>query len=58
MKSFPKHDGFFRTRKQTSLEQKATNLPELRPSDFDYSSFSDTVVKFHGIKPTKNVINS
>ena len=58
MKSFPKHDGFFRTRKQTSLEKKATNLPELRPSDFDYSFFSDTFVKFHGIKSTKNVINS
>jgi len=34
MKMYPKHDGFFRTRKQTSEEAPATNKPELRPKDF------------------------
>jgi len=34
MALFPEHDGFFRTRKQTSAEKSATDLPELTPSYF------------------------
>ena len=34
MKMYPDHDGFFRTRKQTSEEAPATNLPELKPKDY------------------------
>jgi len=34
MKMYPDHDGFFRTRKQTSEEAPATNLPELQPKDY------------------------
>lgn len=32
MKMFPEHDGFFRTRKQTTEDKPATNLPELSPT--------------------------
>ena len=35
-KMYPKHDGFFRTRRQKSQEQQATNLPETSPRDLDY----------------------
>lgn len=38
MKKYPEHDGFFRTRHQTSLENDATNLPELTPNDFPYTN--------------------
>ena len=31
---YPEHAGFFRTRKQTSKEADATNLPELGPDDY------------------------
>lgn len=34
MTCHPLHDGFFRIRKQISGEQKATNLPELTPSEY------------------------
>ena len=34
MACYPEHGGFFRTRKQISGEQKATNLPELTPSEY------------------------
>ena len=32
---YPQHDGFFRTREQTSSDQRATNLPELTRSDYE-----------------------
>tara|TARA_R110000803_G_scaffold190230_1_gene252745 strand:+ start:496 stop:834 length:339 start_codon:yes stop_codon:yes gene_type:complete len=35
MTCYPQHDGFFRTRTQTSGGKRATNLPELTPSHFD-----------------------
>lgn len=35
MRMYPQHDGFFRTREQTSKDQPATNLPELTPAHFD-----------------------
>ena len=35
MVKYPQHDGFFRTRKQTSGDERATHLPELTPSHFD-----------------------
>ena len=31
---YPEYAGFFRTRKQTSKEADATNLPELGPDDY------------------------
>tara|TARA_A100001391_G_scaffold182460_2_gene149021 strand:+ start:6898 stop:7251 length:354 start_codon:yes stop_codon:yes gene_type:complete len=31
MRKYPQHDGFFRTREQTSDDKDATNLPELTP---------------------------
>ena len=31
----PQHDGFFRTRKQKSVDEDATNLPPLKRSWFD-----------------------
>ena len=31
MRMYPQHDGFFRTREQTSDDKEATNLPELTP---------------------------
>jgi hypothetical protein len=34
MRMHPRHDGFFRTRTQTSRVERATNLPELGPQDF------------------------
>lgn len=34
MAAFPEYDGFFHTRKQTSDEGAATNLPELTPHDY------------------------
>ena len=36
MKMYPEHDGFFRTREQTSEDKEATNLPELTPEDYEY----------------------
>jgi len=35
MRLFPKHDGFFRTRKQVSKNVPACGLEELKPSYFD-----------------------
>ncbi len=35
MRMYPEHDGFFRTRKLTSEEKPATNLPELSPAYFE-----------------------
>jgi|TARA_R100000482_G_C5045027_1_gene110084 hypothetical protein len=35
MKRYPEHDGFFRTRIQTTEEKPATDLPELTPEYFD-----------------------
>ena len=35
MKKYPEHNGFFRTRKQTSKDEQATGLPELGPDFFD-----------------------
>lgn len=34
MKMYPEHDGFFRTRRQTSEDAPATNLSPLRPRDY------------------------
>ena len=34
MKMHPEHDGFFRTRKQTSEDAPSTNKPELTPRDY------------------------
>ena len=31
MKKYPEHDGFFRTRKQTSEDKEPTNKPEITP---------------------------
>jgi len=35
MKAYPEYSGFFRTRKQNSKEEKATDLPPLTPDYFD-----------------------
>jgi len=35
MLKYPEHDGFFRTRRQTSKNCPATGLDELKPMDFD-----------------------
>lgn len=35
MAAYPQHDGFFRTRKQTSEDSRATNLPELTPAYYE-----------------------
>jgi len=35
MKIYPSHEGFFRTRIQTSETRLATNLPELTPNHWD-----------------------
>lgn len=34
MKMYPEHDGFFRTREQTSEVKPATGLPELSPAAY------------------------
>ena len=34
MRMYPQHDGFFRTRKQTTEDKPATNLPELTPAHY------------------------
>lgn len=34
MELYPQHQGFFRTREQTSANQGATGMPELTPSDY------------------------
>lgn len=34
MRAFPEHEGFFRTRQQTSEEQFPTHKPELTPSHY------------------------
>ena len=36
MKKFPEHEGFFRTRKQTSENRDATYMPEMSPQDYEY----------------------
>jgi len=33
MRAYPEHEGFFRTRKQTSEDSPATYRPELKPED-------------------------
>ena len=35
MKMYPEHEGFFRTREQTSHHNDATQLPELGPRDYE-----------------------
>lgn len=35
MKMYPEHEGFFRTRHQTSKDDPLTGLPELKPTDYD-----------------------
>ena len=35
MKMHPEHDGFFRTRTQTSADDDASTLPELGPADYE-----------------------
>lgn len=35
-KAYPTHDGFFRTRKQTSEDRDASRFPDLGPDDFPY----------------------
>ena len=35
MRMYPEHDGFFRTRVQTSAEDSASTLPELGPQDYE-----------------------
>jgi hypothetical protein len=34
MRMYPRHDGFFRTRRQTSQEDYATNMSPLTPRDY------------------------
>jgi len=34
MRMYPQHDGFFRTRRQTSQEDYATNMSPLTPRDY------------------------
>ena len=34
MRKYPEHEGFFRTREQTSEHRDATNMSELGPKDF------------------------
>ena len=34
MKAYPEHEGFFRTREQTSESESATGLPELSPANY------------------------
>ena len=36
MRMYPQHEGFFRTRHQTSEDKSATQLPELTPNDYEY----------------------
>ena len=36
MKKHPQHEGFFRTRKQTSEGRNATHMPEMSPQDYEY----------------------
>lgn len=38
MKMFPEHEGFFRTRTQTSKQEEVSKLPPLTPSYFDKRS--------------------
>ena len=35
MQHYPEHEGFFRTRRQTSQDNPPTAMRELRPQDFD-----------------------
>jgi len=35
---YPRHDGFFRTRRQWSKDLPATNLPPLTPKDWPYET--------------------
>ena len=35
MRMYPKHEGFFRTREQTSLRNDPSGLPELGPADYE-----------------------
>tara|TARA_R110000868_G_scaffold399537_1_gene673349 strand:- start:320 stop:700 length:381 start_codon:yes stop_codon:yes gene_type:complete len=41
MEMYPQHDGFFRTRQQTSEDRSATNFPELTPEYYEYLQASD-----------------
>ena len=34
MRVYPEHEGFFRTREQTSESESATGLPELSPANY------------------------
>ena len=34
MAAYPKHAGYFRTRRQTSAHRRATGLPEQKPGDY------------------------
>ena len=34
MAMYPEHEGFFRTREQTSAKRNATGLPEMVPNDY------------------------
>lgn len=36
MKMYPQHEGFFRTRHQTSEDKDATYMPELGPQDYEH----------------------
>ena len=36
MRAYPQFDGFYRIRRQASEDVKASNLPELRPSDYQH----------------------
>ncbi len=38
MRTYPEHEGFFRTRYQVSDDCDATELPELAPRDYEYES--------------------
>jgi hypothetical protein len=38
MKMYPKYNGFFRTRQQTSMSEYATGMKELGPQDYPYET--------------------
>lgn len=39
MKLNPEHDGFFRTRRQISVDEPALGLPELKPAHFEHGNW-------------------
>ena len=39
MMKYPQHDGFFRTRRLTSDDKPATDMPELTPDDYPYTDW-------------------